>query len=160
MQVFSSKLFGLLLALATLGVASATAQAEVPRPAIPAAGAERCVEPTEVMRRDHFKFIMHQRDETVINGIRTSKHSFKGCIDCHVQPTAGGDYPRITSDEHFCATCHTFSAVKIDCFSCHSDLPEAAAAERNPTRSGQAERPAAPSHAAAVDAYLAQGEDR
>ena len=39
--------------------------------------AEQCVEPTEATRRDHMKMILHQRDDTMYQGIRTVKHSLK-----------------------------------------------------------------------------------
>ena len=48
--------------------------------------AEQCVEPTEVMRRDHMQMILHQRDETMHQGIRTVKHSLKNCVNCHADP--------------------------------------------------------------------------
>ena len=44
---------------------------------------EACVEPLPVIRRDHMKFLMHQRDDTVHEGIRGARHSLVGCIDCH-----------------------------------------------------------------------------
>lgn len=97
-------------------------------PKIPSAdpAAAQCVEPTEVMRRRHYEFILHQRDETVHKGIRTERHRFVNCINCHVQPDDAGDYPRHTDSEHFCTACHEYGGVSIDCFSCHADRPEAA----------------------------------
>ena len=95
-------------------------------PVIPEAKGDQCVEPTEVMRRRHHEFILHQRDETVHRGIRTEKYRLTRCIDCHIQPTAAGDYPRHDSDEHFCTACHRYSSVRIDCFQCHADRPEQA----------------------------------
>ena len=97
-------------------------------PKIPTADptATQCVEPTEVMRRRHMEFILHQRDKTVHEGIRTKRHSLIGCINCHVQPSPEGSYPRHTDDEHFCTVCHQYSSVNIDCFSCHADRPEKA----------------------------------
>jgi hypothetical protein len=92
-------------------------------PPVPKAKGEQCVEPTDVMRRDHMKFILHQRDDTVHGGIRTSRHSLKGCIDCHVTADANGRYPSIKSKDHFCSACHSYAAVQVDCFECHSDHP-------------------------------------
>ncbi len=92
-------------------------------PVIPKAKGEQCVEPTEVMRRRHHEFILHQRDDTVIEGIRTKQYQFTRCIDCHVQPTAAGEYPRHSDDNHFCTACHLYSSVSIDCFQCHADRP-------------------------------------
>ena len=95
-------------------------------PIIPQALGEQCVEPTEVMRRRHHQFILHQRDETVHRGVRTEKYRFTRCIDCHIQPTEAGDYPRHDDDNHFCTGCHRYSSVSIDCFQCHADRPAAA----------------------------------
>ena len=95
-------------------------------PELPAAKGERCVEPTEIMRRRHMEFILHQRDETVHRGIRTQKHRFVNCIDCHVQRNAAGDWPRHTDDDHFCSVCHRYASVSMDCFQCHADRPREA----------------------------------
>ena len=85
-----------------------------------------CVEPVEVMRIKHFDFILEHRDETVIRGIRTKQYSFTGCIDCHITANAEGKFARYSEETHFCANCHQFTAVNIDCFQCHADRPEEA----------------------------------
>ncbi len=96
------------------------------------AKAEQCVEPTDVMRINHMDFILHQRDETMHNGIRTSKHSFKACINCHVPAQKEGKPVNYLTDDHtlnpdhFCATCHAYVGEKINCFECHSDNPQGA----------------------------------
>lgn len=69
------------------------------------------------------EYILHERDETVHEGIRGSRHSLAKCINCHVPPPSGGKKVRIDSEEHFCNSCHTYDAVNIDCFECHSDQP-------------------------------------
>jgi hypothetical protein len=69
-------------------------------------------------------FILHQRDETMYDGIRTSKYSLAECIDCHVQPDENGNIASIESEQHFCNTCHEYSGVTIDCFECHADRPQ------------------------------------
>lgn len=105
------------------------AQAEVPVPDVPKAraGVEHCVEDTDVMRKQHYSFMLHQRDETTYGGIRTSKHSLKACISCHVQPRADGSFPSHDEPDHFCSSCHNYAAVKVDCFDCHADKdPEGA----------------------------------
>jgi hypothetical protein len=84
---------------------------------------EKCVEPTDVMRRSHMDFILHQRDETMHRGIRTSKHSLKNCVNCHADPASGS----VLGKDGFCSSCHHYAAVHIDCFGCHSPKPEAAA---------------------------------
>lgn len=80
-----------------------------------------CVEPTADMRKNHMEYILHQRDATVHEGIRTKQHSLVECINCHVSDAP--DAPRVSSEEHFCNSCHTYAAVKIDCFQCHADRP-------------------------------------
>lgn len=85
-----------------------------------------CVEPVEIMRKQHFEFILDHRDRTVIQGIRTKQYSLTGCIDCHITPDAQGKYARYSEKTHFCADCHQFTAVTIDCFQCHADRPEEA----------------------------------
>ena len=101
----------------------ASPRADVVTPQVPAAKGEQCVEPVEIMRRDHFKFITHQRDLTVHQGIRTPRYSLAGCINCHATKTAAGEYLPVNAQGEFCETCHTYAAVKIDCFSCHATVP-------------------------------------
>ena len=92
-------------------------------PEIPPAKGEHCVEPTDVMRRHHMDFILHQRDETMHRGIRTEKFELEECLGCHVRKGPDGEYPRYPSPKHFCNSCHSYAAVHIDCFSCHNDVP-------------------------------------
>ena len=119
----------LLLALLCLGPgllnaadreSSGFGQIAIPDPVKPA-DAEQCVEPVEVMRRDHMKFLMHQRDDAVIDGKRDSKYSLVGCMNCHNPASASGEVIRYEDPRHFCADCHTYASVKIDCFECHAD---------------------------------------
>jgi hypothetical protein len=146
----------MLAAAAVLATAPALAGAEVPRPVIPEAEGEQCVEPTEVMRKEHFKFIKHQRDETVHEGIRSTEHSLKGCIDCHVQPNAAGEYPRVSSEEHFCQTCHAYAAVTIDCFQCHADRPQEAI--DRPSALGDDAKGVTPALIEDLTAYVNEGD--
>ena len=122
-NILRNVLIGLLLAV----ISSATIAdgSNVP----PAKGAQ-CVEDPVWMRTHHFETVLHQRDETVLHGIRTKKHSLKNCIDCHITPNENGEYARYSnSEEHFCASCHNFAAVSVDCFQCHADRPESAVRE-------------------------------
>jgi hypothetical protein len=114
------------LVLATLGFSSLASAgeglfspADLPKAKQAYSPDSQCVEPVEVMRRWHMEFIRHQRDKTMHQGIRTSKHSLVGCIDCHVSP--GAD---IHSKEHFCTACHSYAAVRVDCFQCHAGTPQ------------------------------------
>lgn len=122
----------LVMALLSAALISAAAQAgdRIPTPTIPKAegkavpgGPEGCVEPVEVMRKDHMEFILHQRDETVHKGIRTTKYSFTECINCHVVRDDNQMPVNHKSEKHFCNSCHTYASVQIDCFECHSSTP-------------------------------------
>lgn len=88
-----------------------------------------CVEPIADMRKNHMEFLKHKRDETLREGVRTKDHSLVECIDCHVTPNDKGEYARIGDDGHFCSSCHNYAAVNVDCFDCHSDLPEGASSK-------------------------------
>jgi hypothetical protein len=91
-----------------------------------AAGLSACVEPTAVMRRDHMELIKHQRDATVHGGIRATKHSLAGCIDCHVSAGPEGKTMAANAPGQFCSACHAFAAVKVNCFDCHASVPNGA----------------------------------
>ena len=89
--------------------------------------AKQCVEPTAVIRSQHMSMLMHQRDATVIEGIRTRQHSLQACINCHVAPTKADGSPLHYGDkEHFCTTCHAYVGTRLDCFQCHVDRPQIA----------------------------------
>ena len=92
-------------------------------PTWPEPKGEKCVEPTDIMRREHMDFILHQRDETMHRGIRGAKHSLKDCIDCHAGYDDSGKPLPINQEGQFCESCHTYAAVSIDCFSCHRTTP-------------------------------------
>jgi hypothetical protein len=93
-----------------------------PKPVITkAAKGDRCVESNDFMRRNHMKVLMHHRDEAVLDGIRTKKYSLKECINCHASEKTGSV---AASKDDFCVSCHSYAAVKIDCFDCHSTKPQ------------------------------------
>lgn len=92
----------------------------IPQPAKPEAASE-CVEAVDVMRREHMNFLLHQRDATVLEGKRESRYSLTGCMDCHNPTQADGTVVRYPDPQHFCADCHRYASVKIDCFECHAD---------------------------------------
>lgn len=114
--VIAAALVGLGLVVAWL-----TAQATPPKPTIVEAKGEQCVEDTDFMRKNHMKVLDHHRDRVVIDGVRTKKHSLKECINCHASPETGSV---AKSKDDFCISCHAYSAVKIDCFDCHSTRPQ------------------------------------
>jgi hypothetical protein len=104
--------------LCMAGMAQAADAGRTPLPAMDAARAgTQCVEPPEVMRRKHMDFLKHQRDDTVLGGVRGAKHSLKGCIDCHANAQTRSV---AHSEGNFCVSCHSYAAVKIDCFECHT----------------------------------------
>jgi hypothetical protein len=115
----------LLVACAAPALADApgAGASRVPRPTAATPGGA-CVEDTAFMRRNHMNLIRHQRDLTVREGIRTTKHSLANCVDCHADPKTG----RVTgSRDAFCEGCHAYAAVKLDCFECHADRAKTAA---------------------------------
>jgi hypothetical protein len=89
-----------------------------------AADVDNCVEPTEYMRRNHMEVIRHQRDSTVYGGIRSTKHSLAGCVQCHVGYDAQQNPVAIDGKDQFCAACHSYAAVTVNCFDCHATVPE------------------------------------
>ncbi len=104
---------------------AAPAQAEAPKPVITkAVKGEQCVEDTDYMRKNHMKLLNVHRDKTVIEGVRTKKHSLKECINCHASEKTGSV---ASAKEDFCVSCHSYAAVKIDCFDCHSTKPQGSA---------------------------------
>ncbi len=100
--------------------------AETPFPTVhePSDESLKCIQPEDVMRRNHMNYILHQRDKTMHEGIRTETDSLAKCIDCHVEPNEKGEIADIDSKEHFCNACHQYASVQIDCFQCHADRPQ------------------------------------
>lgn len=92
-------------------------------PGSKAAGLKSCVEATDVMRRNHMELIQHQRDATVRNGIRSTKHSLADCIACHVSRGADKKPVPVDAPDQFCGKCHAYAAVSLDCFQCHTKTP-------------------------------------
>ena len=114
----------LLALFVAFSVVAFAASADVPKPKIPKGKGERCVEDTNVMRKNHMEFLLHQRDDTVHDGIRTKKHSLKECLSCHAVNDASGAPVGIDDKRHFCNSCHAYAAVSIDCFECHQSKPD------------------------------------
>ena len=87
-----------------------------------AASGAQCVADPQFMRRNHMDLLKHQRDDTVREGVRGAKFSLKGCIECHASRETGSVTKASTN---FCVSCHSYAAVKIDCFECHASQPRA-----------------------------------
>jgi len=81
---------------------------------------DRCVDDEDTIRRKHPDFLKHHRDETMRNGIRTTKYSLKQCVACHASEKTGSV---AASKEDFCVACHSYVAVHLDCWDCHATRP-------------------------------------
>ena len=90
-------------------------------PPIERARGDRCIADPAFMRRNHMDLLKHQRTETVHEGVRGSAASLKGCIGCHASGATGSVAMAKTD---FCVSCHSYAAVKIDCFECHASKPD------------------------------------
>lgn len=116
-------------AAGALAWAADTAGSRVRKPTIVVDPATRCIDTPEVMRRTHMDMLKHQRDRTVHQGIRGERVHLNACIDCHAGTGAGAAAGSVIGKpEAFCEACHSYAAVKLDCFECHQ--PKAAEAKR------------------------------
>ena len=109
---------------AALGDGAVRAPGRVPKPVIEAAKGEKCVAAPEIMRREHMNLLKHHRDQTVHQGVRTRQYSLNGCIECHA---SSRNNSVVGGNENFCQSCHTYAAVKLDCFECHTGTPASTA---------------------------------
>jgi hypothetical protein len=114
----------LVLLASGLAVAGENRPARVAMPEINIEKSGKCVAPADEMRRNHMKMLLHQRDQTMHQGVRGTPHSLKGCVDCHASSRTNS----VLGKDGFCASCHAYAAVSIDCFECHSPLRRAQAA--------------------------------
>jgi hypothetical protein len=124
---------GLVLAIAIAIAPPVLAQEAAPAselasagPVVPKARSGPCVRDNhEFMRRNHMGLLKHQRDETMHKGTRgKSADSLKKCVSCHAVKNGEGKFVSIESPKHFCRVCHDYTAVRIDCFQCHTSTPE------------------------------------
>jgi hypothetical protein len=116
------RLLALVGTLAGLAMAPAGVTAGDGQPAVAKGKGDQCVEDTQFMRRNHMDLLKHQRNKTMRDGIRTTKHSLKGCVECHASEKTGSV---AASKDDFCASCHSYAAVKLDCWDCHATKPKA-----------------------------------
>jgi len=112
------------LSVAALAEGQTGGASRVALPTIKIEKGDACVAPTGEMRRNHMKFLLHQRDLTVHQGLREPRFSLKQCVDCHASRTTGS----VLGENGFCASCHAYASVKLDCFECHTPLRETGAA--------------------------------
>jgi [DsrC]-trisulfide reductase subunit J len=121
---------GLLAALAAAAALASEATGRTPQPVVEKAeSGTQCVAPPELMRRSHMDFLKHQRDDTVHGGIRGAKFSLRACIECHASQQTGSVN---RAETNFCVSCHSYAAVKIDCFDCHTGKSGTAVARGAP----------------------------
>ena len=128
MSMLRALMLALLLGLAFVAGPVATARAGEAGPSFPKAQGS-CVDDPAAMRRHHFDFLHHQRDDTLRAGIRGAKYSLKECVTCHASTTATGKPVPVDAPGQFCQSCHAYAAVTIDCFGCHATTPQTAEAK-------------------------------
>lgn len=126
------RLIAALVLVCTAGLGSAAYadtndDSGVPLPQVATAQGEDCVGDTEFMRRNHMDLLKHQRDETMLEGVRGKPYSLRDCLDCHVVKGPDAVPVTVSSPRHFCRSCHDYAAVSIDCFQCHASRPNPAA---------------------------------
>ena len=107
------KIFLFILLLASTAVWASDSNA----PKLDIGKGGQCVRDPQWMRKNHMHLLRHQRDETVRQGIRDDQVSLKNCVECHASLK---DDSVLAREDSFCAGCHRYEAVKIDCFECHA----------------------------------------
>jgi hypothetical protein len=103
--------------LVAAGAAYAADSGRTPGPVVDIARPDtQCVAPADEMRRNHMKMLQHQRDRTLRLGERGARVQLNGCVECHASSESGSVAGR---PQDFCESCHSYAAVKLDCFECH-----------------------------------------
>jgi len=121
---FAVAALAVVLTVAGFAYAAEQHARRVALPAVKIERGETCVAPTAQMRRNHMKMLLHQRDDTVHQGVRGPRFSLKNCVDCHASRDTGS----VLGKDGFCSSCHAYAAVSIDCFECHTPLRQQRAA--------------------------------
>lgn len=117
-----------------MGKANAGPDVNLNTPAIQQLADKQCVESPEFMRANHMQLLNQWRTEVVRNG-QTVYTNSQGksfdislqdtCLKCHTTeaekaaPTGGVSNPATNVSPVFCASCHNYSAVQPNCWSCH-----------------------------------------
>jgi hypothetical protein len=102
--------------LAGFTVAAARDRAPEGAPVFDTPRGEQCIAEVAEMRRNHMRHLLHQRDAVVREGKREARQGLQDCIACHAGEKSGS----VLGETGFCASCHRYAAVSIDCFECHS----------------------------------------
>jgi hypothetical protein len=95
----------------------------VPMPIHPEGKGEHCVKEIPFMRRNHMNLILHKRNLTMRQGIRTPEFSLKECVACHAKQRPDGSYIPVDDPDQFCRSCHSYAGIQPDCFQCHATTP-------------------------------------
>ncbi len=114
------RLAALLGAAALMAAPAFEAAAGVDLPKLEKGKGDKCVDDEDYIRRHHPDLLKHHRDETLRKGIRTTKYSLRKCVECHAGSKTGSV---ASSKEDFCVACHSYAAVKLDCWDCHATKP-------------------------------------
>ncbi|HHN66942.1 MAG TPA: hypothetical protein ENK15_02735 [Thermopetrobacter sp.] len=144
---------GLKTVMLALAVMAAPALAGDVAPKVPIDRSKgECVLPGPEMRRQHMELLKHRRDATMYDGVRGGKVAFAACLNCHAVKGDDGKPVTVKSPQHFCRVCHDYTAVKVDCWSCHVSVP----------RDGAGKQALRPPHRGATDfaalkKYLKEG---
>ena len=117
-------IFAVALGLAGAADADEKPVSRVPVPVVKIEQGGACVLPVAEMRRNHMRLLTHQRDRTVHQGERKTRFALKDCIECH----AGRETGTVLGKDGFCASCHAYASVSLDCFDCHSPQRQGRAA--------------------------------
>ena len=116
----------LVTVLMMAGLWAAPSLAEGLFPNIPKAIGEPHPEGNAYWRVNHPALLSHDRDQTVLEGIRDVDASLAECVSCHAVKGPDAAPVTVESDQHFCRVCHDYTAVNIDCFQCHNSVPDVA----------------------------------
>ncbi len=90
---------------------------------VAATEAKSCVRDAAFMRRNHMEVIKHARIDTVRKGVRGLDGSLSECIACHVNKDDKGASIPVNQEGQFCAGCHEYVGVSLDCYQCHATVP-------------------------------------
>ncbi len=89
-----------------------------PRPVIePAKAGTQCVEPADVMRRNHMRLLEAPARR---HGARRRSRREVQPEGLHRLPCQPKTASVAKAETNFCVSCHSYAAVRIDCFECHT----------------------------------------